>query len=72
MTTMFKCLTVAGLGLTLFVAGCGRKADLETPSASTAVQTETSDTATGVSSTDVIEDTKEEKRFFLDPLIGLN
>ena len=70
-TRRFYSFAIAGLCLGLLVAGCGRKAGLETPGAPTVAETTAVDPAV-VAATAAQVDEEEKKTFFLDPLIGAN
>lgn len=69
MTTWLKSLLLIGLCLGLTLGGCGRKAPLEKPGASTPVTDGALDPAVAASVAKQAE-TEPRRTFFLDPLIG--
>lgn len=74
-TRRFKILAITGCCLGLLLAGCGRKAALEVPGASTPSTTAAevrSAQGAGVPATGTSEPAVPERNngFFLDPLIG--
>ncbi|MEP3045370.1 MAG: hypothetical protein ABJL55_05565 [Roseibium sp.] len=71
MTTRLKSLLLIGLCLGLTLGGCGRKAPLETPGASTPETDGALDPAVAAAAAKEAE-AKPKQMFFLDPLIGAN
>lgn len=71
MTTRFKILALIGLCLSLTLAGCGRKGDLDVPGTPTAPENGAVDPAdTAAVATAEIEPEVDEDPFFLDFLIN--
>ncbi|MEP3431621.1 MAG: hypothetical protein ABJN98_23260 [Roseibium sp.] len=71
MTTRFKISLVLGLCFGLALVGCGRKADLDKPTATPQNEIEATDPAVAASTAIQPTETAEKKGFFLDPLIGV-